>query len=295
MFDSPMNRPHNFCSNPFDMGFMAMNPRRNFYMGVAMATAMPAMPMYPAIPMGYSLFQYNCYPNFGTMTYQPLPYQPYTLPSFNMPGNYTPFGYNNIEPMPFQLPSLNTNNFGALFDLSGLKLPNLQNFFKAPNVNLSEISSTKTSPVSNESIEDITDSNSDLKPGLFKGALAGKEALVTKICRKYGVSPQLVASIIGLESGWGTSNLAMHNNFGGYRAAGDLGKNEKGFGYFSTPEKGLEAMIKNLAGYTRYSDVSKVDFANLDNIGRHYCEEGVWAERVRKMYNSRVKQYSAVC
>ena len=259
-------------------------------MGLAMATAMPAMPMYPTMPLGMSLFQFNCYPGFGTLTPQIIPYQPYTPPSFNMPGNYTPFGYNNIEPMAFQLPTPNTGNFGALFDLSGLKLPNLQNFLKVPNINISNISSN-----SNNSAEEITDTGGDLKPGLFKGALAGKEALVTKICRKYNVSPQLVASIIGLESGWGTSNLAMHNNFGGYRAAGDLGKNEKGFGYFSTPEKGLEAMIKNLAGYTRYKDVSKVDFANLDNIGKHYCEEGVWAERVRDMYNSRVKQYSAIC
>jgi hypothetical protein len=134
---------------------------------------------------------------------------------------------------------------------------------------------------------------SDLKPGLFKGRLAGQEALVSRICRKYGVSPALVASIIGLESGWGTSDLAMHNNFGGYRAAGDLGKNAKGFGYFSTIEKGLDAMIKNLASYTKYRDVSKVDFNNLDSIGRHYCEGNVWSGRVRAMYNSRVKNYLA--
>lgn len=140
----------------------------------------------------------------------------------------------------------------------------------------------------------ITDNGkSDLKPGLFKGRLAGQEALVTRLCHKYGVSPALVASIIGLESGWGTSNLAMHNNFGGYRAAGDLGKNEKGFGYFSTIEKGLEAMIKNLADYTRYRDVSQVNFNNLDNIGRHYCEGGSWATKVREIYSSRVSNYLA--
>lgn len=102
-----------------------------------------------------------------------------------------------------------------------------------------------------------------------------------------------MASIIGLESGWGTSNLAMHNNFMGYRAAGDLGKNDKGFGYFLTIEKVLDAAIKNLAGYTRYSDVGAVNFANLDAIGRHYCEGGVWAGRVRAMYTSTVSRYSA--
>ena len=115
-----------------------------------------------------------------------------------------------------------------------------------------------------------TDLNCELKPGLFKGKLAGHEGTVVRLSKKYGVSPALVASIIGLESGWGTSNLAQHNNFGGYRAAGDLGKNAKGFGYFSTVEKGLEAMIKNLASYSsRYKEVKAVDFNNLDAIAKH--------------------------
>lgn len=155
------------------------------------------------------------------------------------------------------------------------------------------VSNIWNSPASNfSSIQD--NGESDLKPGLFKGALAGKEALVTRLCRKYGVSPALVASIIGLESGWGTSNLAMHNNFGGLRKAGDLGANAKGFGYFSTPERGLEEMIKNLASYSRrFSDVKNVDFANLDAIGRHYCEGGNWANKVREMYSKNVQNYLA--
>lgn len=133
----------------------------------------------------------------------------------------------------------------------------------------------------------------DLKPGLFKGALAGKEDVVNQLCHKYGLDPALVASIIGLESGWGTSNLARHNNFMGYRKAGDAGVSEKGFGYFSTPEKGLEAAISNLARYTRFSDVASVDFNNLDQIGRHYCEGGEWSGKIRNVYNSRVQRYIA--
>lgn len=133
----------------------------------------------------------------------------------------------------------------------------------------------------------------DLKPGLFKGALAGKEDVVNEICHKYGVDPALVASVIGLESGWGTSNLAQHNNFMGYRKAGDAGQNAKGFGYFSTPEKGLEAAIKNLAGYTRYSDVSAVDFNNIKEIGGHYCEGNVWANKIMAVHDSRVKNFVA--
>lgn len=77
--------------------------------------------------------------------------------------------------------------------------------------------------------------------------------------RKYGVDIALVVSIIGQESGFGTSNLAQHNNFMGYRAKGDLGKSAKGFGYFSTPEKGLEAAIKNISRYPeRYASVKKL-------------------------------------
>ena len=79
----------------------------------------------------------------------------------------------------------------------------------------------------------------------------------------------------------------------GYRKAGDAGVSEKGFGYFSTPEKGLEAAISNLARYTRFSDVASVDFNNLDQIGRHYCEGGEWSGKIRNVYNSRVQRYIA--
>lgn len=195
--------------------------------------------------------------------------------------------FGTMPPMPDFTSSLSAYVQGIV---SNIKLPQI-NF--ATTTPAAASSSSATSGSSSSSSQQIADTQSDLKPGLFKGRLAGQEALVSRLCHKYGVSPALVASIIGLESGWGTSNLAMHNNFGGYRAAGDLGKNEKGFGYFSTIEKGLEAMIKNLAGYTRYSDVSQVNFSNLDNIGRHYCEGGVWSSRVREMYNSRVSNYLA--
>lgn len=137
------------------------------------------------------------------------------------------------------------------------------------------------------------DPNSDLKPGLFKGRLAGQEALVSGLAKKYGVSPALVASIIGLESGWGESPLAMNsNNFMGLKGSGDAGKSGS-FARFSSIEKGLEAGIKNLASYaSRFSDVNAVDFNNLDAIARHYCNAG-WAGKVREMYNSNVKRYLA--
>ena len=138
--------------------------------------------------------------------------------------------------------------------------------------------------------------SSKIKTGLLKGNLKGKEAYITSLCEKYGVDVGVVLSIIGQESGFGTSNLAKHNNFMGYRAAGDAGKNEKGYGYFSTPEKGLEAAIKNLANYpSKYKKqgVTKIDFNNIDAIGRIYCEGSSYSNSLRNIYNKTVKRYLA--
>ena len=137
-------------------------------------------------------------------------------------------------------------------------------------------------------------SYSKIKPGLLKGNLAGKEAVITRLCEKYGVDVALVVTIIGQESGFGTSNLAKHNNFMGYRAAGDCGKSPNGFGYFSTPEKGLEVAIRNLSKYPeRYPSVKKADMNNIDAIGRIYCEGNTYASAIKKLYNSTVKGYLA--
>lgn len=140
-------------------------------------------------------------------------------------------------------------------------------------------------------VVDKSNKKTKIKPGLLKGNLKGKEAVITRLCDKYNLSVGLVLTIIGLESGWGTSNLASHNNFGGYRDKGDLGKDANGHGYFSTPEKGLDKVISNLANYTRYNNVSSVDFANLDSIGKHYSENPKWAEKIRDIYNTTTKRY----
>ena len=164
-------------------------------------------------------------------------------------------------------------------------------FSLSGSVSLGKASSYGVEAASIGTQASIVDERSQLKPGLFKGRLAGQEALVSRLCQKYNVSPALVASIICEESGYGTSKKAYNNNFMGYRAAGDLGKDSGGFGKFSTIEKGLEAGISNLARYTRFSDVSSVDFNNLDAIGRHYCEGGVWASHIRNVYNTVVSKY----
>jgi len=135
---------------------------------------------------------------------------------------------------------------------------------------------------------------SQIKPGLLKGNLVGKEEVITQLCQKYNVDLALVVTIIGQESGFGTSDLAKHNNFMGYRAAGDLGKNEKGFGHFSTPEKGLEAAIANIAKYPqKYASVKKADMNNIDAIGKIYCEGSSYSSAIKNLYNTMVKNYLA--
>jgi len=270
------------CTNPFGMGFAA-SPRMNFCLGLAAATSVPTRPMPLFMPMPYF------YPNsYGTG------YQLGTLLGMGTEfysqtsnySNYTPYSVN------YQTGALNSESYLDSLTKSMPERPKMMDFssYKPTKINSTEKSSKN-------SVNSFKYEEAELKPGLFKGALAGKEALVTKICKKYGVSPQIVACIIGIETGWGTSNLAVnHNNFGGYRAAGDLGKDANGHGYFSTTEKGLEAMIKNLASYPkRYPEITAVDWDNLDKIGKHYCEKGNWADKVREMYNTRVKQYSAIC
>lgn len=260
-------------SNPFAMGCMAMNPRANFFLGLACATS----PMCVNPFMG-SIFT----PAFG--------YQ-------NSFGYVNPFALNNNFNFSFQ----NNNNFvystPAFGSLTGNmfsslpSLPPLPTFkFTFPSVDFSAKNDDSNSELSNMEYK----KSSKIKPGLLKGNLKGKEGVITELCQKYNVDVALVVSIIGQESGFGTSNLASHNNFMGYRAAGDLGKSSNGFGYFSTPEKGLEAGIRNLSKYPeRYASVKKADMNNIDAIGKIYCEGDTYSSAIKKIYNTTVKEYLA--
>ncbi|MCD7879747.1 MAG: glucosaminidase domain-containing protein [Candidatus Gastranaerophilales bacterium] len=135
---------------------------------------------------------------------------------------------------------------------------------------------------------------SSLPEGLFKsgGALEGKEALVSQIAEQYNIEPEFFAAIICLESGYGTSNLAVtSNNFGGVTGTGDAGSVNTSTGYtfasYSSVEKGLDAIAKNLAAYSsRYSDVNAVDIDNVSAIGNHYCVGGDWANKVKTLYDN---------
>lgn len=196
-------------------------------------------------------------PQFATPTFQFQPIN-YTMPTYSFPS----FNYS--------LPSEYKFNF------SGYTSTNPFNTTEESNYN--------------------TSSSSKIKTGLLKGNLKGKEAVITQLCEKYNVDVALALSIIGQESGFGTSNLAQHNNFMGYRAAGDAGKSSKGYGYFSTPEKGLEAGIRNLSKYPKkHADkgVKKADMNNIDAIAKIYCEGSSYSSEIKNIYNKTVKSYLA--
>lgn len=252
---------------------------------------MPPAPNYAAM-MGMSVF--SC----PQPTMMPMPTNiPMSMPA--MPTIPTPTLPTNLNMTGTSMPSVtNYANMsgGGLMDsyMSGLKklLSNMK-YIPAPTLIFPTINfNNTTSSTSVDNTSYSYNSSSKIKPGLLKGNLQGKEGLITQLCQKYNVDVGVVLSIIGQESGFGTSNLAKHNNFMGYRAAGDLGKSSKGFGYFSTPEKGLEAAIKNLASYPKkYSNISKIDFNNMDAIGKIYCEGNSYSAAVKNLYNSTVKKY----
>lgn len=196
-------------------------------------------------------------PQFATPTFQFQPIN-YTMPTYSFPS----FNY----PLPSEYK----------FNFSGYTSTNPFNTTEESNYN--------------------TSSSSKIKTGLLKGNLKGKEAVITQLCEKYNVDVALALSIIGQESGFGTSNLAQHNNFMGYRAAGDAGKSSKGYGYFSTPEKGLEAGIRNLSKYPKkHADkgVKKADMNNIDAIAKIYCEGSSYSSEIKNIYDKTVKSYLA--
>ncbi len=254
------------CQNVFSISTPSL--------GMALAGAymnFPIMPMYPIYGCSMpSLFAIAATTAAASATPYVGTFGSLTMPQYQLPS----FNYS----MPI-LSTAPTFNFG----------PVSYNFNFSSNT-----SSNPFSKVSSSSY--VSSSSSKIKPGLLKGNLRGKEAVITQLCEKYNVDVALVLSIIGQESGFGTSNLAQHNNFMGYRAAGDAGKSSKGFGYFSTPEKGLEAAIRNISKYPeRYASrgVKKADMNNIDAIGQIYCEGSSYSSAIKNIYNKTVKSYLA--
>lgn len=254
------------CQNVFSISTPSL--------GMALAGAymnFPMMPMYPIYGCSMpSLFAIAATTAAASATPYVGTFGSLTMPQYQLPS----FNYS----MPI-LSTAPTFNFGPV----------------SYNFNFS--SNTSSNPFSKVSSSSYVSSySSKIKPGLLKGNLRGKEAVITQLCEKYNVDVALVLSIIGQESGFGTSNLAQHNNFMGYRAAGDAGKSSKGFGYFSTPEKGLEAAIRNISKYPeRYASrgVKKADMNNIDAIGQIYCEGSSYSSAIKNIYNKTVKSYLA--
>ena len=192
--------------------------------------------------------------------------------------NYSSLPSNPILPVPPIFPTLNIEeppvlHFGNILD---------------------KFTPALEKPTKNSKYE--TNTSSKIKPGLLKGKLKGKERLITQLCKKYNVDVALAVSIICQESGFGTSNLAQHNNFMGYRAKGDLGKDANGHGLFSTPEKGLETAIRNLSKYPqRYANkgVLAANMNYIDEIGKVYCETSTYATAIKNIYEKNVKKYLA--
>lgn len=133
---------------------------------------------------------------------------------------------------------------------------------------------------------------SNLPEDLFKkgGALEGKEDVVTEMAEKYGLEPEFLASIMCLETGYGTSTICNScNNPGGTTGSGSAGSyttsDGRTFAKYNSIDEGIEAMAKNLSGYTKYEGVSSVDIDHVDAIGNKYCVGGDWANKVKTIYN----------
>lgn len=121
-----------------------------------------------------------------------------------------------------------------------------------------------------------------------KGVLAGKGEMVASIAEKYGIDPNLLASIMALETGWGTSSaIKNYNNPGGMM---DPSTNWMSLKHYSSLQEGIEAVAKNLKN--NYIDKG---LTTISSIGAKYCPVGAandpngtnsgWVPSVTKIYN----------
>lgn len=100
-----------------------------------------------------------------------------------------------------------------------------------------------------------------------KGVLAGKGEMVAAIAEEYGLDPNLLASIMALETGWGTSSaIKNYNNPGGMM---DPSSNWMSLKHYSSLEEGIRAVAKNLK--ENYIDQG---LTTISSIGAKYCPVG---------------------
>ena len=149
------------CSNPF--GATIANPRINFALGVAAATAMPIMPMYtPCMPIfGFGFGGYNYYPmpTFGTLTCNNYSMNNLSLPTHN----YLQY-FNQIPQINFNISESNTNTgnpFASYFNnISGLQIVKYSNDSETEKTD-SETTTTKVETKKTEETETDNNNNTD--------------------------------------------------------------------------------------------------------------------------------------
>lgn len=205
----------NFNSNPFGMGSMAMNPRLNFFLGMACATS--GMQMYPMLGMPFMGSVFSCpsigFSNFGMS------------PNFNAGMNYN---FNNNL-------TFNSSNFGigsmSFPPVSAATSPvfkytpgfmNNNIYSQGPSAfNYQSAISTRTvtNPVcpSNNSNSSVG-YNSNALPEIGKSSLMNHVPAdrkgkildaVDRACKQYNVDPKLVVSLMYAESAF-DPNVTSH-------------------------------------------------------------------------------------
>lgn len=121
-----------------------------------------------------------------------------------------------------------------------------------------------------EAVAKLSGSDSDMANKLnskFKGALSGAGALIVSTANKYGLNPALLASIMALETGWGTSSAVNNkNNPGGIM---DPASNWMKIKSFGSIQEGIDAMASNLK--RNYIDKG---LTSISAIGNKYCPVG---------------------
>ena len=152
----------------------------------------------------------------------------------------------------------------------------------------SQAAPASASQTSNASITPVSGDFANKLNQKFKGALANKGDVIVGAAQKYGLDPALLAAIMALETGWGTSSAVKNqNNPGGLMSASS---NWMKLQSFSTIEEGIDAMAKNLKkGY-----IDK-GLTTIAQIGNKYCPVGAandpngtnsgWIPSVTSIYN----------
>lgn len=114
------------------------------------------------------------------------------------------------------------------------------------------------------------------------GVMKGQEQVVIEIAKKYGISPALMAAIIGAESGWGTSAAIRNkNNPSGQMVGSEILA-------FPSLKAGIEATGKTLNALVVGQGLSTVE-----TLGSHYAPVGAandptnmnvnWVPTVKKL------------